>query len=89
MGAHQLLRQVAAGQDGMVTLGQALRAGLTRDQVRQLHRSGRWQRVLRGCFVHPPPRVHPPHGPSGDRGLPTKMINRFASRTSPSPTQTS
>ena len=35
----------------MVTLGQALRAGLTRDQVRQLHRSGRWQRLLRGCFV--------------------------------------
>ncbi|WCN81679.1 type IV toxin-antitoxin system AbiEi family antitoxin domain-containing protein [Micromonospora sp. LH3U1] len=51
MGPHQLLRNVAAGQDGMVTLEQALRAGLTRDQVRQLHRSGRWQRLLRGCFV--------------------------------------
>lgn len=35
----------------MVTLGQALRAGLTRDQVRQLHRSGRWQRLFRGCFL--------------------------------------
>ncbi|WP_258395500.1 type IV toxin-antitoxin system AbiEi family antitoxin domain-containing protein [Micromonospora saelicesensis] len=35
----------------MVTLGQALRAGLTRDQIRQLHRSGRWQRLLRGCFL--------------------------------------
>lgn len=35
----------------MVTLAQALRAGLTRDEVRQLCRSGRWQRLLRGCFV--------------------------------------
>ncbi|RLP77754.1 DUF559 domain-containing protein [Micromonospora sp. BL4] len=35
----------------MVTLAQALRAGLTRDQVRQLCRSGRWQRLIRGCFV--------------------------------------
>lgn len=35
----------------MVTLAQALRAGLTRDQVRQLHRCGSWQRLLRGCFV--------------------------------------
>ncbi|MFE0528497.1 type IV toxin-antitoxin system AbiEi family antitoxin domain-containing protein [Micromonospora parva] len=51
VGADQLLRQIAAGQDGMVTMGQALRAGLTRDQIRQLHRSGRWQRLLRGCFV--------------------------------------
>ncbi|MET8265200.1 type IV toxin-antitoxin system AbiEi family antitoxin domain-containing protein [Micromonospora arida] len=51
MGAHQLLRHIAAGQDGMVTLGQALRAGLTRDQIRQLHRSGRWQRLLRGCLL--------------------------------------
>ncbi|WP_372492208.1 type IV toxin-antitoxin system AbiEi family antitoxin domain-containing protein [Micromonospora cabrerizensis] len=51
VGQHQLLRRIAAGQDGMITLGQALRAGLTRDQVRQLHRSGRWRRILRGCFV--------------------------------------
>ncbi|SCE79010.1 Transcriptional regulator, AbiEi antitoxin, Type IV TA system [Micromonospora chokoriensis] len=35
----------------MVTLAQALRAGLTRDEVRHLCRSGRWQRLLRGCFV--------------------------------------
>ncbi|MFF4877222.1 type IV toxin-antitoxin system AbiEi family antitoxin domain-containing protein [Micromonospora sp. NPDC000668] len=35
----------------MVTLAQALRAGLTRDQVRHLCRSGRWQRLLRSCFV--------------------------------------
>ncbi|MGW3805649.1 hypothetical protein [Micromonospora sp. NPDC005113] len=35
----------------MVTLAQALRAGLTRDQVRQLCRSGRWQRLVRSCFV--------------------------------------
>ncbi|MEV0213503.1 type IV toxin-antitoxin system AbiEi family antitoxin domain-containing protein [Micromonospora sp. NPDC050695] len=51
MGAHQLLRDIAAGQDGMVTLTQALRAGLSRDQVRQLCRSGRWQRLLRGCYI--------------------------------------
>ncbi|MEU5903652.1 type IV toxin-antitoxin system AbiEi family antitoxin domain-containing protein [Micromonospora sp. NPDC047467] len=51
MGPHQLLRDAAARQDGMITLAQALRAGLTRDQVRQLHRSGSWQRILRGCFV--------------------------------------
>ncbi|MGW0213162.1 type IV toxin-antitoxin system AbiEi family antitoxin domain-containing protein [Micromonospora chokoriensis] len=35
----------------MVTLDQALRAGLTRDELRHLCRSGRWQRLLRGCFV--------------------------------------
>ncbi|MER7440078.1 type IV toxin-antitoxin system AbiEi family antitoxin domain-containing protein [Micromonospora avicenniae] len=46
-----VLRGLAVGQDGMVTLAQALRAGLTRDQVRQLCRSGRWRRILRGCFV--------------------------------------
>ncbi|MFG3553949.1 type IV toxin-antitoxin system AbiEi family antitoxin domain-containing protein [Micromonospora sp. NPDC047557] len=51
MGPHQLLCEVAAGQDGMVTLAQALRAGLTRGQIRQLCRSGRWRRLLRGCFV--------------------------------------
>ncbi|MFF5176883.1 type IV toxin-antitoxin system AbiEi family antitoxin domain-containing protein [Micromonospora sp. NPDC000316] len=51
MGPHQLLRDLAARQDGMITLAQALRVGLTRDQVRQLHRSGSWQRLLRGCFV--------------------------------------
>ncbi|MFI7590825.1 type IV toxin-antitoxin system AbiEi family antitoxin domain-containing protein [Micromonospora sp. NPDC049359] len=46
-----MLRDVAAGQDGIVTLAQALRAGLTRDQVRQLCRSGRWQGLLRECYV--------------------------------------
>ncbi|MDG4760992.1 type IV toxin-antitoxin system AbiEi family antitoxin domain-containing protein [Micromonospora sp. WMMD710] len=35
----------------MVTLTQALRAGLSRDQVRQLCRSGRWQRLLRGWYI--------------------------------------
>ncbi|WP_435206049.1 type IV toxin-antitoxin system AbiEi family antitoxin domain-containing protein [Micromonospora sp. bgisy143] len=51
MGPHQVLREVAARQDGIVTLAQALRAGLTKDQVRQLCRSGRWQGLLRGCYV--------------------------------------
>ncbi|GAA2701689.1 type IV toxin-antitoxin system AbiEi family antitoxin domain-containing protein [Micromonospora olivasterospora] len=35
----------------MVTTAQALAAGLTRDQVRHLWRSGRWTRIARGCFV--------------------------------------
>ncbi|MFI6261456.1 type IV toxin-antitoxin system AbiEi family antitoxin domain-containing protein [Micromonospora sp. NPDC051006] len=51
MAPQELLRRVAAGQDGVVSGGQALRAGLTRDQVRQLCRSGRWRRLLPGYFV--------------------------------------
>ncbi|NBE82494.1 type IV toxin-antitoxin system AbiEi family antitoxin domain-containing protein [Micromonospora rubida] len=47
----ELISQVAAGQGGMVTTGQALAAGLSRDQVRQLWRSGRWTRLARGCFA--------------------------------------
>ncbi|MEU4677368.1 type IV toxin-antitoxin system AbiEi family antitoxin domain-containing protein [Micromonospora sp. NPDC023737] len=50
MTPHDVLGQVAARQDGMVTLGQALRVGLSRDQVRQMCRSGRWERLLRGYF---------------------------------------
>ncbi|MFI9642716.1 type IV toxin-antitoxin system AbiEi family antitoxin domain-containing protein [Micromonospora sp. NPDC051925] len=47
----ELIRRVAASQDGMVTTRQALAAGLTRDQIRQLWRSGRWTRLARGCFA--------------------------------------
>ncbi|WP_405102206.1 type IV toxin-antitoxin system AbiEi family antitoxin domain-containing protein [Micromonospora sp. NBC_01412] len=47
----ELIRQVAAGQDGMVTTAQALAAGLSRDQIRHLWRSGRWTRLARGCFA--------------------------------------
>ncbi|MGK5737544.1 type IV toxin-antitoxin system AbiEi family antitoxin domain-containing protein [Micromonospora sp. URMC 103] len=51
MTADNVLRRLASRQDGMITVDQALLAGLSRDQVRQLCRSGRWERLLRGCFV--------------------------------------
>ncbi|WP_229399323.1 type IV toxin-antitoxin system AbiEi family antitoxin domain-containing protein [Micromonospora okii] len=35
----------------MVTTAQALAAGFTRDQIRQLCRSGRWTWLARGCFA--------------------------------------
>ncbi|MGC4807998.1 type IV toxin-antitoxin system AbiEi family antitoxin domain-containing protein [Micromonospora sp. DT233] len=47
----ELVQRVAAGQDGMITTAQAVAAGLTRDEVRQLWRSGRWMRLGRGCFA--------------------------------------
>ncbi|SCG71068.1 Transcriptional regulator, AbiEi antitoxin, Type IV TA system [Micromonospora rifamycinica] len=47
----ELIHRVALGQDGMVTTTQALAAGLTRDHIRQLCRSGRWTRLSRGCFA--------------------------------------
>ncbi|MFC7546358.1 type IV toxin-antitoxin system AbiEi family antitoxin domain-containing protein [Plantactinospora sp. GCM10030261] len=48
------LRRVAAGQDGVVSLRQALRAGLSRDEVRQRCRAGRWIRLLPGYFLIDP-----------------------------------
>jgi hypothetical protein len=55
------LSRLAARQDGVVTAGQALRLGFTRDQIRHLARSGRWTRVARGCFVPvPEPQVAAP-----------------------------
>ncbi|WP_431884451.1 type IV toxin-antitoxin system AbiEi family antitoxin domain-containing protein [Micromonospora wenchangensis] len=53
----EILRRVALGQDGMVTMSQALAAGLTRHHVRQLCRSGRWTRLSRGCYT---PAGQPP-----------------------------
>ncbi|MFI7433495.1 type IV toxin-antitoxin system AbiEi family antitoxin domain-containing protein [Micromonospora haikouensis] len=61
MTPFELIHQVAARQDGMITLAQAQAAGLSRDQVRQLWRSGRWTRLARGCFA-------PAFSPSGPGG---------------------
>lgn len=47
----EVVRRVASDQDGVVTSRQALAAGLTRDQVRQLCRSGRWHRLGRGSYL--------------------------------------
>jgi len=44
------LEGVAAGQDGVVTAAQCLAAGLGRDDVARLCRSGRWRRVFRGAY---------------------------------------
>lgn len=46
-----VLRGVGGGQDGVVTLGQALRAGLTLPEVRRLCRAGRWRALARGCYL--------------------------------------
>ncbi|MGW5671668.1 type IV toxin-antitoxin system AbiEi family antitoxin domain-containing protein [Micromonospora sp. NPDC003776] len=48
------LRRLVAEHGGVVTAGQALRLGFTRDQIRHLARSGKWSRVARGCFVPVP-----------------------------------
>ncbi|MFI6821245.1 type IV toxin-antitoxin system AbiEi family antitoxin domain-containing protein, partial [Micromonospora sp. NPDC050187] len=49
-----LLRHLAAAQGGIVTAAQALGAGLGRDEIRQLCRSGRWLRLARGCYLPVP-----------------------------------
>ncbi|MEU5939133.1 type IV toxin-antitoxin system AbiEi family antitoxin domain-containing protein [Micromonospora sp. NPDC047548] len=54
MAESDLLARIAVGQDGVVTTAQALAAGLSRDRIRYLCRSGRWVRVARGCFVPRP-----------------------------------
>ncbi|SCG56753.1 type IV toxin-antitoxin system AbiEi family antitoxin domain-containing protein [Micromonospora humi] len=41
-------------QGEFVTVSEALRRGLSRDQIRQLVRSGRWTRVSRGCYLPMP-----------------------------------
>lgn len=46
-----LIRQVAAGQDGVITLAQAHRAGISSHEVDRLCRSGRWQRLARGAYL--------------------------------------
>ncbi|MGW0435209.1 type IV toxin-antitoxin system AbiEi family antitoxin domain-containing protein [Micromonospora sp. NPDC003197] len=54
MDADVLLRRIAAGQDGVITADQACRAGMTRDQIRQMCRSGRWRRMAWGIYLIDP-----------------------------------
>ncbi len=56
MEPFDLIATIAAAQDGVVTAEQALDAGLTRDRIRQLCRSGRWQRFRRGIYLLPEQR---------------------------------
>jgi hypothetical protein len=42
--------RVAATQDGVITAEQALCAGLSRTEIRDLCRSGRWHRLARGTY---------------------------------------
>ncbi|MEU8187692.1 type IV toxin-antitoxin system AbiEi family antitoxin domain-containing protein [Micromonospora carbonacea] len=68
MTPFELIHQVAAQQDGMITLAQAQAAGLGRDQIRQLWRSGRWTRLARGCFAPAGGLGGPAFGPSSPSG---------------------
>lgn len=58
MGDLDRVLRVAARQDGVVTVGQALAAGFSREQIRSLCRSRRWVRLGRGCVL-PTPEVGP------------------------------
>ncbi|SDY23188.1 Transcriptional regulator, AbiEi antitoxin, Type IV TA system [Micromonospora pattaloongensis] len=51
MDAQTLIRGVAAGQDGVVTLAQARDAGLRKNEVDSLCRSGRWRRLALGTYL--------------------------------------
>jgi hypothetical protein len=46
-----VVRRVAAGQDGIVTLAQAKAAGLTVHEVHRMCRSGRWRRLVRAGYL--------------------------------------
>lgn len=46
-----LIRSVAATQDGVVTLTQALSAGLRKHEVESLCRGGRWRRLALGTYL--------------------------------------
>ncbi|WP_101831949.1 type IV toxin-antitoxin system AbiEi family antitoxin domain-containing protein [Frankia canadensis] len=68
---------VARRQGGMITFRQAIAAGLTRGQLRQLVHSGQWNHPVRGAFVVPGAQGCPPlrlaglpavaEGPAGPR----------------------
>jgi hypothetical protein len=49
--ALEVVRRVAGGQDGIVTLAQARAAGLDVHEVHRLCRAGRWRVVARGCYL--------------------------------------
>ncbi|MGC4849309.1 type IV toxin-antitoxin system AbiEi family antitoxin domain-containing protein [Micromonospora sp. DT15] len=51
MDALDVVRQVAAVRDGVVTLRQARAAGLTTHEVQRLCRAGRWRVVARGAYL--------------------------------------
>lgn len=51
MDALSIIRRVAAGQDGVVMLSQALSAGLVKHEIDTLCRSGRWRRLARGAYL--------------------------------------
>ncbi|WP_112605715.1 type IV toxin-antitoxin system AbiEi family antitoxin domain-containing protein [Micromonospora noduli] len=51
MDALDVVRQVAAVRDGVVTLGQARAAGLTTHEVQRLCRAGHWRVVARGAYL--------------------------------------
>ncbi|MEV7329818.1 type IV toxin-antitoxin system AbiEi family antitoxin domain-containing protein [Micromonospora sp. NPDC093244] len=51
MDALNVVRRIAGEQDGIVTLGQARRAGLSTHEVQRFCRTGRWRIVARGSYL--------------------------------------
>ncbi|SCL16557.1 Transcriptional regulator, AbiEi antitoxin, Type IV TA system [Micromonospora rhizosphaerae] len=51
MDALTIVRRVAAGRDGVVTLAQARAAGLSVHEVQRLCRAGRWRAIARGGYL--------------------------------------
>jgi predicted transcriptional regulator of viral defense system len=51
MDAFDLIRKVASSQDGVVTLAQAVSAGVAKYEIDRLCRSGRWRRVARAVYL--------------------------------------
>jgi hypothetical protein len=46
-----LVTRIAAGQDGVVTLGQALHVGVSPGEVRCMIKAGRWRRLARAAYL--------------------------------------
>ncbi|WDZ86156.1 type IV toxin-antitoxin system AbiEi family antitoxin domain-containing protein [Micromonospora cathayae] len=51
MDAFTVVRRVAQGRDGVVTLAQAQQAGLSAHEIHRLCRAGRWRVVARGSYL--------------------------------------
>ena len=51
MDADVIAGRVAAGQHGLITVGQAVDVGLSQDQIDRRVRTGRWRRARRGVFA--------------------------------------
>jgi predicted transcriptional regulator of viral defense system len=49
--ALNVIQRVASSQDGVITLAQAVSAGLLRYEVDRLCRSGRWRRIARAVYL--------------------------------------